>query len=121
MNECDVVYYSNPTSPGDGYRSAVGRLFFKAKEMGPVVEALDIVKNSVSFTALGFLDGEVSFKVGGLEFQYGAESEVKLHITCIDEKIRLGLGSEGSLFVFQRYNERAAKDAKEGNEGGRKG
>ncbi|MCD7446382.1 putative plastid-lipid-associated protein 8, chloroplastic [Datura stramonium] len=70
-----------------------------------------------------FLDGEVSLKgklnvldekwiqvvferlnskVGGLDFQYGGESEVKLEITYIDEKIRLGKGSRGSLFVFQR-------------------
>lgn len=41
-------------------------------------------------------------KVGSLEFQYGGESEVKLKITYIDEKIRLGKGSRGSLFVFQR-------------------
>lgn len=41
-------------------------------------------------------------KVGGLEFRYGGQSEVKLQITYIDEKIRLGLGSRGSLFVFQR-------------------
>lgn len=60
--EWDVMYCSNPTSPGGGYRSAVGRLFFKAKEMVQVVEAPDTVKNSVSFTALGFLDGEVSLK-----------------------------------------------------------
>ncbi|KAJ0090678.1 hypothetical protein Patl1_12723 [Pistacia atlantica] len=123
FGEWDVVYCSNPTSPGGGYRSAVGRLFFKAKEMVQVVEAPDTVKNSVSFTVLGFVDGEVSLKgklyvlddkwiqvifeppelkVGGLEFRYGGESEVKLQITYIDEKIRLGLGSRGSLFVFQR-------------------
>lgn len=42
------------------------------------------------------------FKVGGLDIQYGGESEVKLEITYIDEKIRLGKGSRGSLFVFQR-------------------
>lgn len=41
-------------------------------------------------------------KVGGLEFTYGGESEVKLEITYVDEKIRLGKGSRGSLFVFQR-------------------
>lgn len=41
-------------------------------------------------------------KVGALDFQYGGESEVKLEITYIDEKIRLGKGSRGSLFVFQR-------------------
>ena len=43
-------------------------------------------------------------KVGPLEFRYGGESEVKLQITYIDDKIRLGKGSKGSLFVFQRRN-----------------
>lgn len=41
-------------------------------------------------------------KVGEMEFQYGGESEVKLQITYIDESIRLGKGSRGSLFVFRR-------------------
>ncbi|MBA0777873.1 hypothetical protein Gotri_005835 [Gossypium trilobum] len=40
--------------------------------------------------------------VGAMDFQYGGESEVKLQITYIDEKIRLGKGSRGSLFVFRR-------------------
>lgn len=57
-----MVYCSNPTSPGGGYRSAVGRLFFRTKEMIQAVEAPDTVRNKVSFTALGFLDGEVSLK-----------------------------------------------------------
>ncbi|KAI3468435.1 hypothetical protein Pfo_025098 [Paulownia fortunei] len=123
FGEWDVLYCSNPTSPGGGYRSAFGRLVFKTKEMMQAVEAPDIVRNRVSFSLLGFLDGEVSLKgklkaldekwiqvvfeppelkVGGLEFKYGGESEVKLQITYIDEKIRLGKGSRGSLFVFQR-------------------
>lgn len=46
-------------------------------------------------------------KVGGLEFRYGGQSEVKLQITYIDEKIRLGLGSRGSLFVFKRRTQAA--------------
>lgn len=41
-------------------------------------------------------------QIGGLEFSYGGQSEVKLQIIYIDEKIRLGKGSRGSLFVFQR-------------------
>ena len=56
----DVVYCSVPTSPGGGYRSAVGRIFFKTKEMIQAVEAPDTIKNKVSFSALGFLDGQVS-------------------------------------------------------------
>lgn len=56
----DVLYCSVPTSPGGGYRSTLGRLVFKTKEMIQVIEAPDIVKNKVSFSAFGFLDGEVS-------------------------------------------------------------
>ncbi|OAY27580.1 probable plastid-lipid-associated protein 8, chloroplastic [Manihot esculenta] len=123
FGEWDVVYCSTPTSPGGGYRSALGRLVFRTKEMIQAVEAPETVRNKVSFSLLGFLDGEVSLKgklkaldeswiqvifeapqlkVGALEFQYGGQSEVKLQITYIDEKIRLGKGSRGSLFVFQR-------------------
>ncbi|KAL0324031.1 UNVERIFIED_CONTAM: putative plastid-lipid-associated protein 8, chloroplastic [Sesamum calycinum] len=123
FGDWDVLYCSNPTSPGGGYRSAVGRLVFKTKEMMQAVEAPDVVRNQVSFSLFGFLDGEVllkgkltaldekwiqvvfeppELKVGGLEFKYGGESEVKLQITYIDENIRLGKGSRGSLFVFQR-------------------
>lgn len=57
-----MVYCSVPTSPGGGYRSALGRLVFRTKEMIQVVEAPNIVRNKVSFSALGFLDGEVSLK-----------------------------------------------------------
>jgi hypothetical protein len=39
---------------------------------------------------------------GSLGFQYGGESEDKLEITYVDEKISLGKGSRGSLFVFLR-------------------
>lgn len=123
FGEWDVLYCSNPTSPGGGYRSAFGRLIFKTNEMVQVVEAPDVVRNKVSFSALGFIDGEVSLKgklnvlddkwiqvifeppelkIGSLGFQYGGESEVKLEITYVDDKIRLGKGSRGSLFVFLR-------------------
>lgn len=40
-------------------------------------------------------------KIGSLGFQFGGESEVQLEITYIDDKLRLGKGSRGSLFVFQ--------------------
>ncbi|XP_030449166.1 probable plastid-lipid-associated protein 8, chloroplastic [Syzygium oleosum] len=123
FGEWEVVYCSNPTSPGGGYRSALGRVFFRTKEMIQALEAPDTVRNKVSFSALNFIDGEVSLKgklkalddrwirvifeppklkVGEMEFQYGGESEVKLQITYIDDFIRLGKGSRGSLFVFWR-------------------
>ncbi|EPS61283.1 hypothetical protein M569_13514 [Genlisea aurea] len=123
FGEWDVLYCSNPTSPGGGYRSSIGRLVFKTKEMVQAVEAPDTVRNRVAFSLLGFLDGEVSLKgrliavdgkwirvvfeppelkLGGLELKYGGESEVELQITYIDDKIRLGKGSRGSLFVFRK-------------------
>lgn len=89
--------------------------------MVQTIEAPDSVRNKVSFSAFGFVDGQVSLKgklkaldnqwiqvvfeppelsVGAMNFRYGGESEVKLQITYIDEKIRLGKGSRGSLFVF---------------------
>ncbi|KAL4565045.1 hypothetical protein LXL04_029127 [Taraxacum kok-saghyz] len=126
FGDWDVVYCSNPTSPGGGFRSGLGRLVFKTNEMIQVVEAPDTVRNKVSFSALGFLDGEVSLKgklivldekwikvvfeppelkIGSLGFQFGGESEVQLEITYIDEKLRLGMGSRGSLFVFQRRSQ----------------
>ncbi|KAI6681071.1 hypothetical protein NL676_034952 [Syzygium grande] len=119
FGEWDVVYCSNPTSPGGGYRSALGRVFFRTKEMIQALEAPDTVRNMVSFSALSFIDGEVSLKgklkalddrwiqvifeppklkVGEMEFQYGGESEVKLQITYIDESIRLGKGSRAPQF-----------------------
>ncbi|XP_022855491.1 probable plastid-lipid-associated protein 8, chloroplastic [Olea europaea var. sylvestris] len=121
--EWDVLYCSNPTSPGGGYRSSIGRLFLKTNDMIQVVEAPDTERNRVSFSVLGLLEREVSLKgklmaldekwiqvvfkplelkVGGLEFTHDGKSEVKLEITYIDEKIRLGKGSRASLFVFQR-------------------
>lgn len=62
------MYCSNPTSPGGGFRSAFGRMFFKANEMTQAVEAPDVVRNKVSFSLLGFLEGEVSLK--GNEWHY---------------------------------------------------
>ncbi|KAG1364156.1 putative glycosyltransferase BC10 [Cocos nucifera] len=98
FGEWDVVYCSRPTSPGGGYRSAFGRLVFKTNEMVQVMEAPDTVRNMVSFSAFGFLDGEVSLKgtlkalddkwiqvifeppklkIGSLGFQYGGKSELE--------------------------------------------
>lgn len=69
--EWDVVYCSVPTSPGGNYRTAIGRLIFKTNEMVQVVEAPDIVRNQVSFSLFGFIDGQVSLK-GKFFLDYGA-------------------------------------------------
>ncbi|MCO5546786.1 hypothetical protein L7F22_000222 [Adiantum nelumboides] len=124
FGEWDVVYSSNPTATGGYYRSVIGRALLKTKEMVQIVKEPDFVSNKVSFAALGVLDGEVSLKgtlealdnqwvqisfkspylkFGPFEFQYGGASSVKIAIIYLDERVRLGRGSRGSLFVFKRW------------------
>ncbi|KAI5067879.1 hypothetical protein GOP47_0016224 [Adiantum capillus-veneris] len=124
FGEWDVVYSSNPTATGGYYRSVIGRALLKTKEMVQMVKEPDFVSNKVSFAALGILDGEVSLKgklealdnrwiqirfespylkFGRFEFQYGGTSSVKIAIIYLDERVRLGRGSKGSLFVFRRF------------------
>ena len=43
-----------------------------------------------------------NLKFGSFEFQYGGTSSVQIAIIYLDERIRLGRGSRGSLFVFKR-------------------
>eukprot|EP01018_Ginkgo_biloba_P027186 Gb_00384 [translate_table: standard] len=62
FGEWDVEYCSNPTSTGGYYRSAIGRLLLKTKEMAQTIEAPDSVGNRVAFRAFNAIDGEVSLK-----------------------------------------------------------
>lgn len=123
LGEWDVEYCSNPTSPGGYYRSAIGRLLLKTNEMTQSIQAPDVVGNRVAFSAFNAIDGEVSLKgkfmpldnkwieitfdapslkFGPFNFQYGGESTVKIAIIYLDERIRLGRGSRGSIFIFKR-------------------
>lgn len=123
LGEWDVEYCSNPRSPGGYYRSAIGRLLLKTKEMTQSIQAPDVVGNKVAFSAFNAIDGEVSLKgkftpldnkwiditfdapslkFGPFNFQYGGESTVKIAIIYLDERIRLGRGSRGSIFIFKR-------------------
>eukprot|EP00249_Psilotum_nudum_P006928 c20164_g1_i1 orf=177-992(+) len=124
FGEWDVEYCSNPTSPGGYYRSAVGRVLLRTKEMIQTLTAPDLVVNRVVFAAFGVIDGEVSLKgsfkaldnkwiqitfdppnlkLGPLELQYGRPSTVRISVVYLDEKIRLGIGSRGSIFIFRRH------------------
>ncbi|KAJ0786154.1 putative plastid-lipid-associated protein [Helianthus annuus] len=85
------------------------------------VDSDALLRNKVSFSALGFLDGQVplkgklivldekwikvvfeptQLKLGSVEFHFG----VQIEITYIDDKLRLGMGSRGSVFVFKGGN-----------------
>ncbi|KAJ7528690.1 hypothetical protein O6H91_15G014000 [Diphasiastrum complanatum] len=131
FGEWDVEYSSNPTASGGYYRSAIGRALLKTKEMVQTISPPDIVGNKVAFSLFGLFSGEVSlkvdyiynagklralennwievtfdspsFKLGSIQFHYGGNSQVKIAVLYLDERIRLGKGSRGSLFVFKRH------------------
>lgn len=123
FGDWDVAYSSNPTAPGGYYRSMLGRALLKTREMVQGVYAPDIITNKVAFAAFGFLDGQVTLQgkltamdkkwvevvfesphvqLGPLKMQYGGNSSVKLATTYLDEVVRIGRGSRGSLFIFKR-------------------
>jgi hypothetical protein len=41
-------------------------------------------------------------ELGALKMQYGGNSSVKLAVLYLDEVVRIGRGSRGSLFIFKR-------------------
>jgi len=123
FGDWDVAYSSNPTAPGGYYRSMLGRALLKTREMVQGVYAPDVITNKVAFAALGFLDGQVTLQgkltaldqkwvevvfespqveLGPLKMQYGGNSNVKLATIYLDEVVRIGRGSRGSLFIFRR-------------------
>lgn len=123
FGEWDVVYTSNPTAAGGYYRTLLGRVLLKTTEMVQSIQEPDGVNNLVGFRALNILPGKVTlegkfnaldskwvevtfapptFTVGNVKFAYGGESKVKLSTTYLDERVRIGRGSRGSIFVFQR-------------------
>lgn len=110
---------------GGNFRQGIGRLIFQTRGVYQSVLAPDIVVNKVAFALLGFIRGAVglrgtvedygsgrdtakvlfeqpSISFGSLHFRIGPESDVVLTTTYLDENVRLGKGSLGSLFVFKR-------------------
>jgi hypothetical protein len=103
-------------------------LFFKARGLFQHILSPDVVINLVAFRFLGVLPGAVGLKgvlspipdgeigpnavkveftrprirFGRLVFELGPPSMVKIRTTYLDDRIRIGVGSRGSLFVFTR-------------------
>lgn len=123
FGDWDVAYSSNPTAPGGYYRSMLGRAVLKTREMVQSINAPDAITNKVAFAAFGILDGKVTLQgkltaldnkwvevvfeppqveLGAFKAQYGGNSNVKLAILYLDEVVRIGRGSRGSLFIFKR-------------------
>mmetsp|Transcript_428 Transcript_428/g.1187 ORF Transcript_428/g.1187 Transcript_428/m.1187 type:complete len:377 (+) Transcript_428:16-1146(+) len=116
---------------GGRFRGAIGRAFFKTSGLYQNVIAADplpLVVNKVAFLLFGFLRGFIALKgtaevvtdlgdgtdtlrakfdqprfmLGSWLLGYGPSSSVVLSTTYLDERIRLGKGGFGSLFVFTR-------------------
>lgn len=123
FGEWDVVYTSSPSAAGGYYRSLLGRSVLNTLELVQTIQEPNVVGNRVVFRALNLIPGRVflqgkfealdkkwvkvtfespTLELGTLNFTYGGISTVQLSVIYLDERIRLGRGSRGSLFVFKR-------------------
>lgn len=62
LADWEVVYSSNPTSSGGGFRSTLGRTVLKTRDMVQAVKEPNVVGNQVAFNALGVIPGEVTLE-----------------------------------------------------------
>ncbi|GAX74034.1 hypothetical protein CEUSTIGMA_g1484.t1 [Chlamydomonas eustigma] len=121
---------------GGRFRGALGRSLFKTTGVFQSVLAGDppIAVNKVAFNLLGLIPGYVGLRgrvepfgdddesvsvyfdppilsfAGKLHLRIGPKSSVQLATTYLDERIRVGLGSRGSLFLFTRGGAADAAD-----------
>jgi hypothetical protein len=124
---------------GGRWRGAVGRTIFRTTGLYQNLLPDNVVVNLVKFRFLGFLNGAVvlngtfvptgkgdfvratfqsprlCFSVGDLKvaFDVGPRSAVELDCAYVDDRIRLGRGSRGSSFVFERTEAEEANSWKE--------
>ncbi|KAG2491387.1 hypothetical protein HYH03_010178 [Edaphochlamys debaryana] len=116
--------YGEPA--GGRFRGRVGKALFRTAGLFQSVLQPDIATNKVEFKLFGFIPGFVGLRgkvlpegdegdtvqvlfeppvltIGeGLHLRIGRTSSVVLSTTYLDERVRLGKGSRGSLFVFTR-------------------
>lgn len=123
FGEWDVVYTSSPTAAGGYYRSLLGRILLNTTELVQTISEPNFAGNRVVFRAFNIIPGRVllkgkfealdekwvkvefespTFELGSISFQYGGISSVQLSVTYLDDRVRIGRGSRGSLFVFKR-------------------
>ncbi|GLC43911.1 hypothetical protein PLESTB_000922200 [Pleodorina starrii] len=111
---------------GGRFRGRIGRALFRTAGLFQSVLQPDIATNKVEFRLFGFLPGHVGLRgrvlpqgergdtvqvlfeppvlsvANSLHLRIGQPSSVVLTTTYLDERVRLGKGSRGSLFVFTR-------------------
>jgi hypothetical protein len=120
---------------GGRFRSGIGKLLFRTTRLCQSVLTPDIVTNKIEALLFGFLPIAVGLRgclisiseqeggpnnsdcvkvffdppeltlPGGISTRIGPPSSVVLTTTYLDERVRLGKGSRGSLFVFTRGGE----------------
>ncbi|GIL70436.1 hypothetical protein Vretimale_3563 [Volvox reticuliferus] len=111
---------------GGRFRGRIGRALFRTTGLFQSVLKPDIATNKIEFRLFGFLPGSVGLRgrvrpegengdtvqvvfeppvlsiANNLHLKLGNPSIVGLTTTYLDERIRLGKGRRGSLFVFTR-------------------
>ncbi|MEW5304010.1 MAG: hypothetical protein WDW36_006652 [Sanguina aurantia] len=113
---------------GGRFRGGLGRMLFRSTGIFQSVLAPDIATNKIEFKLLGCISGAVGLRgkvvpvtggnsnadtvkvlfekpvlsFGDLHLKIGPPSSVELQTQYLDERVRLGKGSRGSLFVFTR-------------------
>jgi hypothetical protein len=131
FNRYCVAYTSsteNSPPAGGRFRGRLGRVIFPARGVFQHVVRPDTVVNVIPFKLLGLLCGSVALKgslcvldesdfgpngigvtfqpprlmLGGLVFQFANSSTVKLRTPYLSPRLRIGIGSRGSLFAFTR-------------------
>lgn len=130
FNNYTVAYTSSSpvqsSAPAGGrFRSRLGRLLFPTRGVFQHVISPNIIINLVCFRFLRVLDGCVSLRgtlhslepdtgkiqvdfepprirLGNAVFKYGPRTSVQLTTTYLDDRMRIGVGGQGSLFVFTR-------------------
>jgi hypothetical protein len=120
---------------GGRFRSGIGKLLFRTTRLCQSVLQPDLVTNKIEALLFGFLPIAVGLRgylvsipqqeggpnnqdcvkvffdppeltlPGGVTTRIGPPSSVVLTTTFLNERVRLGLGSRGSLFVFTRGGE----------------
>lgn len=121
------------------FRSPLGRLLFATSGLfqsvlpGPDPGSPPLVINKVAFKLFGIIPGAIGLRgkafpmgadqdtvnvlfdppvlsLGNVHLRLGPPSSVVLTTTYVDERVRLGKGSRGSLFVFTRSAEADAAE-----------
>ncbi|KAK9816411.1 hypothetical protein WJX74_010715 [Apatococcus lobatus] len=128
----NVSYVSTQQAPnqkgqpaGGIFRTGPAKLIFQTTLLAQSILKPDLVTNKVGFKLLGFIPGFVGLRgklkpvengkdtvrvdfepseicIAGDSLRVGPSSDVTLKTTFLDERVRLGQGSRGSLFVFTR-------------------